>query len=200
MRNNILFINAAPRKESRTKRLADCVLGKLDGTVNEEKIYEYIFPQATEFFLESRDSATSHKDFSNPLFRYAKTFADADVIVIAAPFWDMSFPAALKSYIEQINVVGITFRYSPEGAVESLCKAKALIYVTTTGGNVGKDGHIFGYGYVKWLAKSLYGIENVMLVSAEGLDIAGADIEGIMKNAEAEAVRRTDEIIRKAGL
>lgn len=200
MANNILFINASPRKQSRTKKLADCVLGRLDGTVNEERVYEYIFPQATDFFLNSRNAAAANKDFSNPLFRYAKTFAEADIIVIAAPFWDMSFPAALKSYIEQINVVGITFSYTPEGKVKGLCKAKALIYITSAGGNVGKDGHVFGYGYVKWLAKSLYGIENVMLVNAEGLDIVGVDTEAIMKKAEAEAVRKTDELIQKAGL
>ena len=33
--NNILFINACVRKESRTKELADVVLSKLQGTITE---------------------------------------------------------------------------------------------------------------------------------------------------------------------
>ena len=60
MRNRILFINAAPREQSRTRQLADIVLNKLGGSVTEEKIYEYVFPQTTEFFLKSRDEAAAH--------------------------------------------------------------------------------------------------------------------------------------------
>ena len=37
------------------------------------------------------------------------------VIVIAAPYWDLSFPAVLKTYLEQINVLGVTFDYSDDG-------------------------------------------------------------------------------------
>ena len=200
MQNRILFINAAPREQSRTRQLADIVLNKLGGSVTEEKIYEYVFPQTTEFFLKSRDDAAAHGDFSNPLFRYARDFAEADIVVIAAPFWDMSFPASLKAYIEHINVVGLTFGYSPEGIPLGLCKAKALIYVTSCGGNIGREGHTFGYGYVKYLAKLVYGIKHTALISAEGLDIAGADIGAIMAAAAEEAGRKTDEIIKKAEL
>ena len=41
------------------------------------------------------------------MFDLAKQFAEADEVIIAAPFWDLSFPAALKQYFEQINVLGI---------------------------------------------------------------------------------------------
>ena len=47
---------------------------------------------------------------------YAKQFAGADTIVIAAPFWDLSFPAILKTYIENIYVTGIVSRYSKKDA------------------------------------------------------------------------------------
>ena len=40
---------------------------------------------------------------------------EADTVVIAAPFWDLSFPAILKKYIEAVTVAGITFRYSDQG-------------------------------------------------------------------------------------
>ena len=36
-----------------------------------------------------------------------RTIANADKIVIAAPFWDMSFPSLLKVYIENIYTIGI---------------------------------------------------------------------------------------------
>ena len=60
------------------------------------------------------------------MFELARQFAAADQIVIAAPYWDLSFPAALKQYFEQINVLGITFAYTPEGVPKGLCRARKL--------------------------------------------------------------------------
>ena len=44
----------------------------------------------------------------------------------------------------------------------------------------------YGFGYVKALAKSFYGIEDIRLIKAVGLDIDGADVEGIMEKAISE--------------
>ena len=60
-------------------------------------------------------------DYRDPLFRYAKQFAQAADIVVAAPYWDLSFPSILKVYLEQICVTGLTFQYTPEGIPEILC-------------------------------------------------------------------------------
>ena len=49
------------------------------------------------------------------MFRYARQFAAADKIVIAAPLWDLSFPAQLKVYLENIYVTGIVTKYSDAG-------------------------------------------------------------------------------------
>lgn len=62
-----------------------------------------------------------------------------------------------------------------------LCNAKKLYYVTTAGGNYVPDE--FGLGYVKALAEGYYGIQDVELIKAVGLDIVGADVERIMKEA-----------------
>ena len=102
--------------------------------------------------------------------------------MIAAPYWDLSFPSALKQYLEQISVVGITFRYSEDGVPIGLCRAKRLIYVTTADGYYVPEE--FGYGYVKALAQNYYGIQDVRQITAAGLDIDGANVEEIMLNAE----------------
>ena len=116
------------------------------------------------------------------MFSLARQFSEAETIVIAAPFWDLSFPAALKQYLELINIVGITFRYSEEGIPIGLCKAGSLFYVTTAGGYYVPEE--FGFGYVKALAQNYYGIQDVRQISAAGLDIQGADVDAIMKAAE----------------
>ena len=178
----ILYVNACVRKESRTKRLADRLLEKLNGTVEEVRLDSISFPTVDRDFLIHRDELIAAGDFDNPLFALARQFAASDVIVVAAPYYDLSFPASLKQYLEQINVVGITFRYSEAGVPVPLCKAKRLYYVTTAGGNYVPDE--FGFGYVKALAEGYYGIKDVELIKAVGLDIVGADVEGIMKEAE----------------
>ena len=45
------------------------------------------------------------------MLRHARQFRDADIVVIAAPYYDLSFPSALKNYLEAICCVGLTFYY-----------------------------------------------------------------------------------------
>lgn len=183
--NNILFINACARKDSRTKEIADVILSRLNGKITEVKLLKENLKPLTEEDINLRFSLLSKKDFSNSIFDKAREFATADIIVIAAPFYDYSFPAVLKTYIENINVSGIVFRYTEKGEIEGLCKAKKLIYTTTAGGPILNDD--FGYGYIKYLCNNFYGIKDTTFIKAEGLDIWGADISNIMQKAKAEA-------------
>ena len=174
----MLFINACVRKNSRTKRLADAFLKIKNEPVTELKLEEVSFPLANEEFLNKRDELIAGGRFTDPTFDLARQFATAEEIVIAAPLWDLSFPAMLKQYFEQINVLGVTFRYTPEGAPQGLCKAKKLTYITTSGGDYIPEE--YGFGYVKALAQNFYGIKTVELIKATGLDIYGNDPEAIL--------------------
>ena len=207
----ILFVNACAREESRTKRLADCLLSKLTGKteglhtsqlteeageaggpcspkqttqVEEVRLSDLSFPVADEAFLAKRDQLIAAGAFEDPMFALARQFAAADQIVIAAPYWDLSFPAALKQYLEQVNVVGITFVYTPEGIPKGLCQAKKIYYIMTAGGTYAPVE--FGFGYVTALAQGYYGIEDVELIQAVGLDIVGADVEAILQECDAD--------------
>lgn len=177
----ILFVNACVRNQSRTLRLAWRLLDRLEGEVVEVRLHEIAFPVADEAFLDKRDHLIATSDYGDPLFGLARQFAAADEIVIAAPYWDLSFPAALKQYFEQVNALGVTFAYTPEGFPKGLCKARKLYYVTTAGGEY-VPGE-FGFGYVKALAQGYYGIPEVEQIQAVGLDIAGADAGEILREA-----------------
>ncbi len=187
---NILFINSCVRSGSRTKRLADCLLSKLTGQadgqseeirVEEVRTSEIPYPEIDEAFLLRRDTLLAAKAYDDALFTAARQFAAADCIVIAAPYWDLSFPASLKRYFELINVPGITFEYTPEGYPQSLCRAGTLYYVMTAGGTFVPEE--YGYGYVKALAQNFYGIRDLRLIKAVGLDIEGADPEAILQES-----------------
>ncbi|MCR4719406.1 MAG: NAD(P)H-dependent oxidoreductase [Firmicutes bacterium] len=182
-----LLINACVRKESRTKRITNYLLNKTGASVQEISVCEQEYPLVDQDFLNMRDALIAHGKFDAPCFQLARQFADADNIVIAAPYWDLSFPSVLKNYFEQINVVGLTFRYSSEGVPVGLVKAKSLYYITTAGGNFVPLE--YGYGYVKALAQSFYQIPNVKLIIAKGLDIRGADAENIIKQTEKQIDR-----------
>ena len=188
----ILFINACVRSDSRTLTLTNALLEKLEreSIIEQVDLIDIDFPKVDEGFLKVRDELIEEGVWEHHLFQLARQFAKAETIVVAAPYWDLSFPAALKQYFEQINVLGITFEYSSEGMPIPLCKAKKLYYVTTAGGAYVPED--YGFGYVKALAQGFYGIDDVRLIKAVGLDIDGVDVEEIMNDAIKEIDAKID--------
>ena len=180
----ILFINACPREGSRTLELARHLLSKMEGSVEELTIFEENLLPLNGKTLALRDKMTANQNFDHPIFKYAKQFAKADTIVLAAPFWDLSFPSAVKIWLEYVMAKEITFRYTEEGFPCGLCKAKKLFYVSTAGGPV-LPAHM-GFSYVDGLAKSYFGIPETVLFSAENLDVVGADTAAILTKAKEE--------------
>ena len=183
----ILFVNACVRPESRTLILARHILERLHGEVEEVDLQQEPLLPLNRQRLEERDTLARQNNWAAPVFRHARQFAAADQIIVAAPYWDLMFPALLKIYMEAVTVCGLTFHYTPEGRPEGLCHARRLIYVTTAGGyTAGKD---FGFDYIRSLATSFYGIPEIHCCRAEGLDIWGNDPEAILAAAIAEADR-----------
>lgn len=173
----ILYINSCVRDESRTNRIAQTLLQKLGGDYVELNLEEEQLQPLSKSTLEYRTQLIGEGDYTSPIFRYAKQFAEADTIVIAAPFWDFSFPAALKIYIENIYVTGIVSRYGSDGRPVGMCKAEKLYYVTTAGGPYVPD---YSFGYIRDLATQYMGIKEVELIKAEMLDVDGFSAEDIV--------------------
>ncbi len=179
MPDKILFVNSCVRPESRTLILAERVLSGLDGDIEEVNLEkEKIMPMDGKT-AALRDKAVCEDPEGSPLLCCARQFVSADVIVIAAPYWDLSFPAMLKAYMEAVTVCGVSFYYTPEGLPVGLCKARELIYVTTAGGSIGDPD--YGFGYIKALSENFYGIGKVIRFYAENLDITGADVQNILQ-------------------
>ncbi len=145
-----LFINCCPRGESRTEKLARALLKAL-GEYEELRLYDEPLHPLGRADIAKRDALLAEKKYDDEMFRYARQFAAADRIVIAAPLWDLSFPAQLKVYLENIYVTGIVTKYSEAGEPVGLCRASELYYVTTSGGPF--DGR-FGYDYWRPLRRT----------------------------------------------
>ena len=115
-------------------------------------------------------------------YRYAREFAEADEILIGAPYWDCSFPAVLKIYLEQICVNGIAFRYGEDGRPVKMCACEKLIYITTAGGYLPFESSL--ERYIEELC-GLLCIPEMRFIKADGLDIQGNDPDQIMREAIA---------------
>ena len=194
----ILYIDASVRPDSRTKRLAHHFfkgIEELNANVKELYLSNECIPPLNRESLEHRTRLCEEQNFDEPIFHYAKEYATTDMIVIAAPYWDLSFPATLKTYIEAINVVGLTFTYNDDGHPVGLCNAKKLVYITTAGGKIISDE--FGYGYIKELAHKFHGIKDIEYIKAEELDIIGADVEDIIKKAEKKIDKLSQDIVKE---
>ena len=195
---NILYIDASVRPDSRTKRLAHHFfkgIEELNANVKELYLTNECIPPLNRESLEHRTQMCEEGNLDEPIFHYAKEYANADMIVIAAPYWDLSFPAILKTYIEAINVVGITFRYDEDGVPAGLCNAKKLVYITTAGGKIISDD--YGFGYVKELAQKFHGIKDVEYIKAEELDIIDADVDNIIQKAQKKIDKLSQDIIKE---
>lgn len=190
MENNILYINSCVRKESRTDRLAKSLLQNL-GNYTEINLCEENLLPLDKQSLARRDELISKGSFDDDMFRLARQFASADIIVIGAPFWDLSFPALLKIYLENIYVTGIVSRYGEDGKPVGLCKANKIYYVTTAGGPYVST---FSYDLICGLAKT-FGIKNTELIYAENLDIFGNDPEKILREVVERRINKIESIV-----
>lgn len=186
----LLWINACMRgpEQSRTLGLCRTFLEEWSarnpgGTVTERDLTGGELPVMTAERSEQRDRAARAGELDSPLLAAAVELAGADLVVVGAPCWDLSFPAALKVYLEWASTLGITFRYTQEGLCQGLCRAEKLLYITTSGGPLA--GQNFGFEYVKGLGTML-GIPQIQCTAAESLDVWGGPGEENLRRAGEE--------------
>ena len=185
---NLLFINACVRGErSRTLKLARRFLAGYqkahpDTVITQRDLCaERLQPQYPEILAE-RDALWNAGKLDQPMFEPARQFAAADKIVVAAPFWDLCFPAVLKIYLERVTVADITFGYDAQGAMVGKCRASKLLYITTRGGNYAGTELEMGTPIMKALC-TMYGIPELLTLAAEGLDDVRQDGAALLNAA-----------------
>lgn len=187
---NVLFVDCCIRRElSRTKVLADAALAVLeareDVSVTKLCLMDEPLQYFSEGFFAQRERLLAAGEREHPRFRYAQQFAAADAIVIAAPFWDLAFPALLKVYIENVSVEGITFGCNESGCFGT-CQAERMLFLTTRGGSYDGAPDEMGARYLAALC-GFFGIPQFDCVAADGLDLGTRPPEEILAEAKAKA-------------
>ena len=188
----LLFVNGCISQrgeESRTLVLARTFLDAWQARHPEAEV-ETVEPEAllalkpfAPEMLNDRDALAGIRCFDAPVYDLARQFRAADRVVVAAPFWDLTFPAALRTYIEYISANGLTYHYEADGC-HGDCRAEKLAYLTS-GGDL-EQPESLGVLYWKQLC-AMFGIPAFSYVFAGGLDLDPAKTEEIL--TEAAAVR-----------
>ena len=183
---NLIYINACMRAGSRTQRIATPIVEELRKRYNVETVdlTKNQYPVADNYTLEDRNQGivpTEH-------VALAKKIAAADRIVIAAPFWDMSFPSALKVFFENMSLFGVTFD-SNNKECYGLCKAEKVMYITTRGMDIATGDPLEqATPYIKALSH-LWGWGGLTVISARNMDYSTPEeIEERVSKAIAEGL------------
>ena len=172
--SKLVFIDACIRQdESRTRRIAYPILSALS---QRYETVRYVLPEIDGIvpldpkLYEERGQG----DIPAWAVQAAKDIAEADRILIAAPFWDMSFPAVLKCFFEQTSLFGITFTDNGKTCV-GLCKAPKVLYITTRGLDIPTgDPREQATPYLKVLG-SLWNLGELTTIAARNMDYSSAE-------------------------
>ena len=183
---NLIYINACMRAGSRTRRIATPIIEELRKRYKVETVdlTKNMYPVADNYTLEDRNQGIVPPEHD----ALAKRIAAADRIVIAAPFWDMSFPSALKVFFENMSLFGVTFD-SNDKECYGLCKAEKVMYITTRGMNINTgDSLEQATPYIKALSY-LWGWGELTVISAQNMDYSSPEeIEERVFKAIAEGL------------
>jgi FMN-dependent NADH-azoreductase len=203
----LLYItaNSKPEEMSSSKtvgrRLVNAVMSKIpDIKLEEVDLYKEHIPQLKYCYFESRNTIISPEARSklsleeqrevDQIIRLCDQFIGADIYVMAAPMWSLSFPAPVKEYIDCVVQAEKTIAFKnkrPYGLLND--KKRVFIYVQSSGGKI------------PWiirpaLNKGLNYVHDVMkFIGIERFEELLADGTGLTEDERREAIEKaTDEI------
>lgn len=194
----LLFVNCCISQRgdaSRTRALCDVFLEAFGRTHPEAEVETVdltalTLPPFTRELLDRRDALASAGAFDAPVFQWARQFRAADAVVVGAPFWDLTFPAQLRIYIEYLSANGLTYHYDADGP-HGDCGAARLVYLTS-GGDFEREDSL---GVLHWRQLcAMFGIPRFGYVFAGELDAAPDRGEELLSAACAEARRLAEEM------
>ncbi len=184
----LLYIDACIRDEqSRTKRIATPIVDAL----KQKYEVQTLVINDLDLSIVKKELVTkrTNGDIDPQVMSWAESVRDADRIVIAAPFWDMSIPAALKNFFELCSIFDVTFK-SDDKTCYGNCKAEKMLYITTRGMDI-DTGDVLeqGSSYLKALSW-LWGIGPLEVVSAQNMDyLSETEVEERIRKAISEGLK-----------
>ncbi|WP_283695148.1 FMN-dependent NADH-azoreductase [Clostridium perfringens] len=180
--SKVLYIKANIKNEgeSRTFKVSDSFVEEYKKNNPEDEIITLDLYKENIDFLRADDlgklfGPKDEESKNNSILKYAYQFADADKYIIAAPMWNLSFPAILKAYIDYVSVSGITFKYTAEGPVGLLNNKKA-VHIVSRGGGYDNSPYEMGDRYLRTIL-GFFGVKDIETIGIDNLDVIGVNVE-----------------------
>ena len=184
----LVVIDACIRgEESRTRRIAEPIIETLS---QRDEIIRY---DLTKMDIAPLTPETYAHRAAGTVPAWAReaalAIAEADRIVVAAPFWDMSFPAVVKVFFEHVSLFDVTFTDNGRTCVGK-CKCEKVMYITTRGMNIPTgDAREQGSSYLHALSE-LWDLGTVLTVAAWNMDYSTPEeIEAKIENTTRFGLR-----------
>lgn len=217
MKKKLLYIsvNSKPENLSSSKMVARKFINKFlerngDFKVEEVDLYKEHIPRLEYQYFKDRNCVITEEDAKKLPEKDQKEirkirdlcdqFISAQMYVIAAPMWSLSFLAPLKEYIDCIVQEEKTISFEkgkkPKGLLDD--KERAVVYIQSSGGNIPwildpiMDK---GENYVAQIMKAM-GIKNVQELKVD----ATGTTEEERENAIREAEEKIDSILDRINL
>ncbi|MDK0536085.1 FMN-dependent NADH-azoreductase [Clostridium perfringens] len=191
--SKVLYIKANIKNEgeSRTFKVSDSFVEEYKRNNPEDEIITLDLYKENIDFLRADDlgklfGPKDEESKNNSILKYAYEFADADKYIIAAPMWNLSFPAILKAYIDYVSVSGITFKYTAEGPVGLLNNKKA-VHIVSRGGAYDNSPYEMGDRYLRTIL-GFFGIKDIETIAIDNLDVMGINVEEKVEEGIEKAI------------
>lgn len=174
------------------KAIVEKALEKYPGsTIEEVNLNDLEIPHLNPTLLQSMytpgDQLTAEAKVS---LRYSndavKQLMASDIIVIGAPLINFSIPSTLKSWIDHITRVGITFSYGENGPVGMVNGKK--VYVAISSGGIYSEGPGKSNDFVAPYLKAFLGflgMTDLTVIRAEGVKVPGVKEHALKKGIES---------------
>ena len=208
-----ISVNSKPEDLSASKTVARKFINKFlqknkDFQVEEIDLYKEHIPRLEYQYFEKRNCIVNEDDAKKLNDKDQKEvqriralcdqFISANVYVIAAPMWSLSFPAPLKEYIDCIMQDQKTIKFEGK-KIEPLLndKPRTMVYIQSSGGNIPwildpiMDK---GENYVAQIMKAM-GIKNVQELKVDATGTTEEERENAIREAEEKIDSILDRII-----
>lgn len=208
-----ISVNSKPENLSSSKMVARKFINKFlerngDFKVEEVDLYKEHIPRLEYQYFKDRNCVISEEEAKKLPEKDQKEirkirdlcdqFISAQMYVIAAPMWSLSFPAPLKEYIDCIVQEEKTISFEkgkkPKGLLDD--KERAVVYIQSSGGNIPwildpiMDK---GENYVAQIMKAM-GIKNVQELKVDATGTTEEERENAIRDAEEKIDSILDRI------
>ena len=204
---NVLHIQASPRAESYSTRVAKAFLDSYRQARPADRIelldlYKADIPSFSAPQAKAKYAVMAGKTPRDeaeaawlPVIETINHFKKFDAYVLSCPMWNFSVPYRLKQYIDVIVQPSLTVAYSPEKGYTGLVTGKPLMLILARGGAYQQGNPCETFDFQETYLRGIFGFIGFT-------DVRVIHIQGTLQNSpeqvEADSRKAIDEAVAAA--